>query len=192
MWYERREQVGAFRGPYTLPLLFRLLQIGNGHGSPERAWLLRPVWRLTTIRRGYCRSNFHRFLLFGRHSCKMILPHRCLHPPLDPTDHNIKVFSDTNGLQIVSEVRLGAHCTLPPRRYAQRRTERRRQNHSKDSQASALQLPDGFDKPSGEEKWQVMAQSQEMKQMSLQAYVEDEITTVVAYAVMEGNFPLTI
>lgn len=91
IWYERREQVGAFRGPYTLPLLFRLLQIGNGHGSPERAWLLRPVWRLTTIRRGYCRSNFHRFLLFGRHSCKMILPHRCLHPPLDPTDHNIKV-----------------------------------------------------------------------------------------------------
>lgn len=122
----------------------------------------------------------------------MILPHRCLHPPLDPTDHNIKVFSDTNGLQIVSEVRLGARCTLPPRRYAQRRTERRRQNHSKDSQASALQLPDGFDKPSGEEKWQVMAQSQEMKQMSLQAYVEDEITTVVAYAVMEANFPLTI
>lgn len=37
-----------------------------------------------------------------------------------------------------------------------------------------------------------MAQGQEMKQMSLQAYVEDEITTVVAYAVMEANFPLTI
>ena len=55
-----------------------------------------------------------------------------------------------------------------------------------------LQLPDGFDKPSGEEQWQVMAQGQEMKQMSLQACAEEEITTVVAYAVMEGNFPLTI